>query len=252
LVIVNTEYFRLANVPEREHERRRRDFIETWPFAPHMMQLLEDQVLVATEAQETRDLIRVLADVFKGRGDTSPVLTVADFRLDDEATGIGALLSSVANQQHAALREKALRNLTAVREAVPSANTTVPHLAEIVSALWLRSIAVGNLAGAEPATLQIEITREAPVDGNAFQVEIAAITENSFRLVFREEENPYTRLMALARNDRLFTDGSDHRQLARQVRYVLGGAEKVPRDFRVVALPQAWLTDALLRPARML
>jgi hypothetical protein len=168
LVIVNTEYFRLANVPEREHERRRRDFIETWPFAPHMMQLLEGQVLVATEAQETRDLIRVLADVFKGRGDTSPVLTVADFRLDDEATGIGALLSSVANQQHAALREKALRNLTAVREAVPSANTTVPHLAEIVSALWLRSIAVGNLAGAEPATLQIEITREAPVDGNAF------------------------------------------------------------------------------------
>lgn len=100
-------------------------------------------------------------------------MTVADFRLDDEATGIGALLSSVANQQHAALREKALRNLTAVREAVPSANTTVPHLAEIVSALWLRSIAVGNLAGAEPATLQIDITREAPVDGNAFQVEIA-------------------------------------------------------------------------------
>jgi hypothetical protein len=58
--------------------------------------------------------------------------------------------------------------------------------------------------------------------------------------------------MALARNDPRFTDASDHRQLARQVRYVLGGAEKVPRDFRVVALPQAWLTDALFRPARML
>lgn len=244
------EYLRLANVPESEHERRRQEFVETWPFAPPMMQLLEDQVLVATEAQETRDLIRILADVFKGRGDTSPVLTAADFRLDDEATGIGALLSSVANQHHAALREKALRNLTAVREAVPSADTTVPHLAEIVSALWLRSIAVGNLAGAEPAMLQIDVTREAPIDDNAFQVEIAAVTENSFnihkigeRLVFREEENPHARLMAHARNDRLFTDGSDHRRLAREVRYVLGGAEEVPRDFRVIVLPQAWLTD---------
>src|SRR5262249_26297309 len=155
-----------------EHERRRRDFIETWPFAPHMMQLLEDQVLVATEAQETRDLIRILADVFKGHGSSSPVLTAADFRLDDDVTGIGALLSSVANQHHAALREKALRNLTAVQEAVPAVDATVPHLAEIVSALWLRSIAVGNLAGAEPETLQIDITRKAPVDDNAFQVEI--------------------------------------------------------------------------------
>lgn len=244
------EYLRLANVPEAEHERRRRDFIETWPFAPHMMQLLEDQVLVATEAQETRDLIRILADVFKGRGDMSPVLTAADFRLDDEATGIGALLSSVANQHHGSLREKALRNLTAVREAVPLADKTVPHLAEIVSALWLRSIAVGNLAGAEPAMLQIDITRDAPIDDNTFQVEIAAITENSFnihkvgeRLVFRDEENPHARLMAHARNDRLFTDGSDHRRLAREVRYVLGGAEEVPRDFRVIVLPQAWLTD---------
>jgi len=244
------EYFRLAHVPETEQDRRRRDFNETWPFAPHLMQLLEDQVLIATEAQETRDLIRILADVFKGHGDTSPVLTAADFLLDDEASGIAALLSSVSNEHHAALREKALRNVTAVREAVPAWETTAPHLSEIISALWLRSIAVGNLAGAEPATLQLDITRNAAIDDNAFQVEIAAVTENSFnvhpvgeRLVFREEENPHARLMAHARNDRLFTDGSDHRQLAREVRYVLGGAEEVARDFRVIVLPQAWLTD---------
>jgi hypothetical protein len=245
-----SEYLRLAAIPPAEHDRKRQDFLEMWPFAPHLMQLLEDQVLVATEAQETRDLIRILADLFKSRGQVSPVLTAADFRLDDESSGIAALLSSVANQHHAALREKAQRNLGAVLEAIPAAQQTVPHLAEIIGSLWLRSLAVGNLAGADAHTLQIDITRERPIDDNAFQVELSTIVDNSFnihpegdRLVFREGENPQAKLMAFARNDRLFTDGADHAQLAREIRYVLGGSEDVPRVFRVIVLPENWLTD---------
>lgn len=243
------EYLRLNEVPPAEHDRRTRDIIETWPFAPHLMQLLEDQVLVATDAQETRDLIRILADLFKGRGNLAPVLTAADFYLDDEQSGIAALLDSVANQHHAALREKALRNLTAVKEAVPSAATTVPHLSELISALWLRSLAVGNHAGAEPRTLHVDITRDKPVDDNAFQVELGIIVDNSFnihqdgdRLVFREEENPQAKLMAFARNDRLFTDGSDYAQLQREIRYVIGGTEEVAKSFRVIVLPKDWIS----------
>ena len=117
-----------------------------------------------TDAQETRDLIRILANLFKSRGETTPIMTAADFRLDDEQSGIGALLDSVANQQHRALREKALRNLTAVTEAVPDHAATAPHLPEIVGALWLRSIAVANLAGAEPPVLQVDITQDKPID----------------------------------------------------------------------------------------
>jgi hypothetical protein len=64
------------------------------------MELLEDQVLMATHAQETRDLIRILADLFKLRGKDTPIITAADFRLDDESSGITALLDSVANQHH--------------------------------------------------------------------------------------------------------------------------------------------------------
>ena len=75
-----------------------REFIACWPFAPHLLQLLEDQVLVATQAQETRDLIRVLAQLFKRQAD-SPVITAADFRLDDDHSGVVALLDSVSNQQ---------------------------------------------------------------------------------------------------------------------------------------------------------
>jgi hypothetical protein len=211
---------------------------------------LEDQVLVATDAQETRDLIRILANLHKSSGENAPVLTAADFRLDDDASGIGALLDSVANQQHRALRDKALRNLTSVTEAVPDHASKVPHLQEIIGSLWLRSIAVGNMAGAEPSVLQIDLTRAKPVDDNAFQVELATVIENSFnihqdgaRLVFKEEENPQAKVMASARNDKLFTDGSDLIQLAKETRYVIGGSEEVAKTFRVIALPRNWLND---------
>lgn len=244
------EYIRLMNVPVAEQERKQHDFVESWPFAPHLLQLLEDQVLVATDAQETRDLIRILANLFKSRGELTPILTSADFKLDDDGTGIGALLDSVANQQHRALRDKALRNLTSVVDAVPDHAAKAPHLQEIVGALWLRSIAVGNLAGAEPAILQADITKAKRIDDNAFQVELATIIENSFnihqdgtRLVFKEEENPQAKVMASARNDRLFTDGSDLAQLAKEIRYVISGTEEVARNFRVIALPRTWLTD---------
>ncbi|WP_414610825.1 DUF499 domain-containing protein [Stenotrophomonas pavanii] len=245
-----SEYFRLLDVPPAEQDRKRREFTESWPYAPHLLRLLEEQVLIATDAQETRDMIRILANLYKSRGEAVPVLTAADFRLDDDASGIGALLDSVSNEHHRTLREKAQHNIISVTEAVYDHGKLAPHLQEILSALWLRSIAVGNLAGAEPATLQVDITRSKPVDGNAFQVELATIVENSFnihqdgpRLVFREEENPRAKLMACARNDKLFTDGSDQLQLAKQVRYVIGGSDEVAKTFRVIALPKSWQTD---------
>lgn len=244
------EYFRLLDVPPAEQDRKRNEFTEAWPFAPHLLRLLEEQVLIATDAQETRDMIRILANLYKRQGEAAPVLTAADFRLDDDTSGIGALLDSVSNEHHRTLREKAQQNVISVTEAVYDHANLAPHLQEIVGALWLRSIAVGNLAGAEPATLQVDITRDKAVDDNAFQVELATIVENSFnihadgpRLVFREEENPRAKLMACARNDKLFTDGSDQAQLAKQVRYVIGGSDEVAKTFRVIALPKSWQTD---------
>jgi len=245
-----SEYFRLLDVPPAEQDRKRREFTESWPYAPHLLRLLEEQVLIATDAQETRDMIRILANLYKSRGEAVPVLTAADFRLDDDTSGIGALLDSVSNEHHRTLREKAQHNIISVTEAVYDHANLAPHLQEIVGALWLRSIAVGNFAGADPATLQVDVTRSKPVDSNAFQVELATIVENSFnihqdgpRLVFREEENPRAKLMACARNDKLFTDGSDQAQLAKQVRYVIGGSDEVAKNFRVIALPRSWQTD---------
>lgn len=245
-----SESFRLLDVPPAEQDRKRQEFTESWPYAPHLLRLLEEQVLIATDAQETRDLIRILANLFKSRGENAPLLTAADFRLDDDSSGIGALLEAVANQHHRTLREKAQQNIISVTEARHDHARVTPHLQEIVGALWLRSIAVGNLAGAEPATLQLDITRNRPVDDNAFHVELATIVENSFnihqegtKLLFREEENPRAKLIAYARNDKLFADGADQAQLAKQIRYVIAGSDEVAKTFRVIALPRTWAND---------
>lgn len=245
-----SEYFRLMDTPSSEHDRKRGEFIESWPYAPHLLRLLEEQVLIATDAQETRDMIRILANLYKSRGELVPVLTAADFRLDDDASGIAALLDSVSNEHHRSLRSKAQQNIISVTEAVPDHANVAPNLQEIIGALWLRSIAVGNLAGADPVTLQTDITRSKAIDDNAFQVELATVVENSFnihqegqRLVFREEENPQAKLMSCARNDRLFADGSDLVQLAKEVRYVISGTEDVAKTFRVIALPKSWQSD---------
>jgi hypothetical protein len=243
------EFCRLMAVPPAEADRTRAAFSEAWPYAPHLMRLLEDQVLVATHAQETRDLIRILADLFKRNGDKA-VITAADFRLDDEKSGIAALLDSVANQHHANLLEKAQRNLEAVHDAVADVDTMVPHLRELIAALWLRSLREGNIQGASAAELQVDITRDTAVDDNLFAVELATIAENSFnihedsnRYVFKAEENPQAKLIASARNDKLFQEGQDTDQLAREVRYVIGGGEDVAGTFRVVALRGKWLSD---------
>src|SRR5262249_8827725 len=153
------------------------------------------------------------------------------------------LLDSVANQLHKDLREKALRNLEAVRDAVPMAETAVPHCAEIINALWLRSLTVDRLAGAEPAELQIDITRSKPVDDNQFEAELTTIVDNSFnihpmggRLVFKHEENARSKLLAHAKNDKLFQQGEDIDYLAKEIRAVISGPEEVSQKFRVVVL----------------
>src|SRR5207247_11027677 len=125
------EYLRLAEIPPSQHDTRRTEFVEAWPYSPVLMGLLEDQVLVATEAQETRDLIRYLVDLFKTKGDKSPVITAADFDITNDKGSVTSLLSSVANQLHRTLLEKARRNLEAVRIAIKEPDKNIPHSAYI-------------------------------------------------------------------------------------------------------------------------
>jgi len=210
------EYLRLKEISGSEMTSQRERFAECWPFSPQLLDLLDDQVLMAAQAQETRDLIRLLVETFKCAGDIVPVLTAADFRIDNDQSAAPTLLNAVASELHRRIQEKALRNL----ENVLATNSPgdVPHAAEIISALWLRSFNTERLAGALYSDLQLDITRSAPIDDNFFAVEIQRIKDTSFnihdqgpgRIVFRDEENPDARLLAHARNDKLFqTDQRD-------------------------------------------
>lgn len=243
-----SEYCRIRQIPGSDIEKEKADFIEAWPFSPKLLQLLDDQVLMATEAQETRDLIKLLVETFKVAGDTSPVLTAADFRIDSEKSAVGSLIDSVANQLHRDLREKALRNLQNIHEIVGNSALEVPHAAEVISSLWLRSLTVDRLTGAHPNDLQIDITRNKPVDENGFRAELATIREGSFnlhevgdRLVFKNEENNETKLIAHARNNKLFEDESDVEYLAKLLHSLLAGADQSP--YRIIVLRKKWETD---------
>jgi hypothetical protein len=245
------QYVKLEDVPEADHARQRALFAESWPFSPGLLRLLEDQVLVATEAQETRDLIRILANLFKSRGDYTEILTAADIRIDDEKTGIGALLDSVSSQRHRTLREVALRNMESVRNAIGPSEVVnkIPHYRDIISSIWLRSISAGNQPGALRTSLQVDATKRTAIDDNVFAEETALIVENSFnlhdvggRLLFKEEENPEAKLKAGARNPKNFLAGEDKQRLAEIIRHVLTGSDP-GSTHRIVVLPERWQSD---------
>ena len=79
---------------------------------------LEDHILMAAAAQDSRDFIRMLAEVFRVRGQQVPVITCADFCVDDDDCGVTTLIDSFATSaDQERLREKAIRNLSAIRDA---------------------------------------------------------------------------------------------------------------------------------------
>jgi hypothetical protein len=92
-----TERFRLLQTSKSESEKERvqQETFACWPFSPELLELLEDQILLSSAAQETRDLIRILAQVFRSRGDFVPLITPADFFVDgDSGLNIDAELNN--------------------------------------------------------------------------------------------------------------------------------------------------------------
>jgi hypothetical protein len=200
-----------ADRTDADKARLHQEVVACWPFAPELLNLLEDNILMAAAAQGSRDLIRTLAEVYKVRGVQSPLITPADFSIDDDSCGVLSLLDAMAaTADQEQLREKARRNLEALRDAgVPA-----PHAQGVVSALWVRSLSAAHDAGGTRQEAQLDVTRETPVDDNAFIAELAEIVDSSFnihevgttqkRYCFKLPENPVSKVKAWARNDRSF------------------------------------------------
>ena len=187
------------------------DCQECWPYSPELMSLLEDQILMAAAAQDSRDFIRMLAEVYRARGASGSIITPADFSVDDDECGVTTLIDSFATTaDQEQLRDKAIRNLQALKEA----NVNAPHMRDVISSIWVRSLSSLQSAGATRKEIQLDLTKSQAVDDNAFTAELAEIVGNSFnihehgshekRYYFRLPENPESKLKAWARNDRAF------------------------------------------------
>ena len=97
---------------DADKARLRQDVVSCWPFAPELLNLLEDNILMADAAQNNRDLIRILAEVFRERDGNAPLVTPADFSIENDSCGVTSLLDSLtASADQEQLRQKALRNL---------------------------------------------------------------------------------------------------------------------------------------------
>lgn len=200
-----------TDASEAEKERLHDETFACWPFSPELLELLENHILLSYAAQETRDLIRILAQVFRTRGAVVPVITPADFFVDGTTDEVQTLVDSIAVQAgQEKLRQIAQRNLEAVRHV----GVDVPHARELVSSIWMRSMSPGKHAGGTPAQLHLDITRGTALDDNAFQAELALLIENSFnihgdetsgeRLWFSAQENIRSKVRASAKNNKLW------------------------------------------------
>jgi hypothetical protein len=203
---------RFPHLPASEHARLLDEVVASWPFTPELLELLEDHILMSQAAQETRDLIRILATNFRARGDAVPLLTPADFSVDDDTCGLQPLLTSIAvTGSQESLLEIAQRNL----EGLQKQGVSTPHSREIISSLWMRSMSPTRVVGGTKQDLQLDVTRGTAIPDSAFTDELLRIRDNSInihgsddaqgRLWFGLDENPKTKVRSTARQDRLWT-----------------------------------------------
>lgn len=206
------ESFRLlhSNKSASEKSNFLHSVFSSWPFSPELIDLLEDHILLSSAAQETRDMIRILAQVYKSRGETVPIITPADFFVNGESEEVQTLVDSIAVQAgQERLREIAQRNLESLDSGV-----NIPHAGELISTIWMRSLSPGKIAGGTPPELHLDITRGTVIDDNAFQAELALLIENSVNIHGDEvqggplwigvSENPRSKVRVCAKNNKLW------------------------------------------------
>ncbi len=257
-----SERFRLLcpNKPESEKEAARQHVVNCWPFSPELLRLLEDHILLSAAAQETRDMIKILAQAFRTRGSASPVLTAADFFVDESYEQVQTLIDSISESStQDRLRQIAQRNLTSVRDS----GANVHEARELISAIWMRSLSPGRTSGGTPSELHLDITRGTAIDDNTFQAELALLIENSVNihgdevpdgpLRFGLNENPRSRVRASAKNPRLWQPAGggssgqpnyhemDIGYLRRTLRHILVPETTQPPT-RVIVLGPKWKT----------
>jgi hypothetical protein len=252
---------RHPNLSPQEKTRLQNEVFACWPFSPELIELLEDQILVSTVAQDNRDLIKILAQVFKSRGDQSPLISPADFYVDGENDEVQTLINSIAATDNPdKLRRIAQRNLATIVSIAPH----IKNARDMISDIWMHSLFHNDTSGVDPSLLHLEITRGKPLSDNEFNVDLSSLIENSthifggdlsFPLIkFSLEENPNSKVRAFAKNENLWaanavSSGSQqvypNEDIAyiRDALYSLLAPETQTSSARIIVLGPSWRTD---------
>jgi len=258
------ERFRLLHSDKSDADKNRiyQETYACWPFSPELVELLEDHILLSEAAQETRDLIRILAQVYRTRGESVPMISPADFFVDGDTDEVQTLVDSIAVQAgQEKLRQIAQRNLQSVRDA----GANVPNARELISAIWMRSMSPGKVSGGTPVSLHLDITRSQQIDDNSYQAELATLIENSVNihgdevpggpLWFGLQENPRSKVRACAKNNKLWYSsavptngqtvypGKDIEHIRKTLRHELEGPTTRQSPSRIIVLGPNWQSD---------
>jgi len=207
------ERFRLLHSDKTAAEKDRicNEVFDYWPFSPELVELLENNILLSQAAQETRDFITILAQVYRTRGEIIPVITPADFFVDGDSGEVQAFIDSIAVEAgQEKLRQIAQQNLQMIHEA----GIDAPNARELVSSIWMHSMSPGKDKGVTPPELHLHITRTENIDDNKFRAEITQVVEHcsnlhgdetaSNRLWLGLQVNPRSKVRSSAKNNKLW------------------------------------------------
>ena len=244
-----------------ERERLRNEVFAAWPFSPELIALLEDHILLSPAAQETRDMICVLAQVFRSRANSVPIITPADFFVDGDTEEVQTLMDSIASQpEQGKLRQIAQKNLQSIIES----GVTLPHAREMVASIWMRSMSPGKKTGGRPSEIHLDITKGSEINVNAFVVELGQLIELSGNihgdevtngpLWFGSIENPRAKVRACAKNNKVWNSdtqgkvgsivypGKDIEQIQSVLLHLLVPENQQPVS-RIIVLGPSWKTN---------
>lgn len=210
-----SEWSRLLNHLGPDKALYEEQMVTSWPFSLDLINALEEQILVATNAQETRDLIQILVALYKTASEQTNIITPANFGLDEEANPeLEKFLTSIGTAETAKLAKIALRNLQAVKESLKE--SCPPFTEKALSALYIRSLNPAKQKGVKREQIQADVSFSQKYDDNSFKDAWAQIEDNSYnvhkqqdRYYFDVRENARTKILVHAKNAKHFEAGQD-------------------------------------------
>lgn len=245
-----SEWARLLGKQGAEKSQLEEQMITLWPFSSDLISVLEEQILVATNAQETRDLIQILVAIYKSAGEQSAIITPAHFGLDEESSPeLEKLLTSLATAHTRQLAKIALRNLQAVKENLKE---KCPDFTEkALSALYIRSLNAARQKGVRREQIQADVSVTTKYDDNAFKDAWAQIEDNSYnvhvsqdRYFFDIPENARTKVLVHAKNPKHFEHEQDLEKIIGITEWAYSPKNSADRNrFRYCVLGKAWRSD---------